>query len=63
MFIYTDDIAMAIALAEYLLENEDINPEDLGKKFLLAYQNEPWRGYGSGSVRIFSLTKRGLSFK
>jgi len=63
MFIYTDDTAMAIALAEYLLENEDINPEDLGKKFLLAYQKEPWRGYGPGPPRIFSLTKRGLSFK
>ena len=63
--IYTDDTAMAVALCEYLLKikKKEINPEELGKKFLQAYEKEPWRGYGPGPPKIFSLVKKGCSFQ
>jgi len=60
---YTDDTAMAIALAQSLLQEKDLHPQSLGKCFHEAYLQEPWRGYGPGPRRIFSLvTKTGLSY-
>ncbi len=61
--IYTDDTAMAIALAEYLLEDNSLNIEKLGAKFAYWYNREPWRGYGPGPPKIFSLVqKQGMTF-
>lgn len=62
--IYTDDTAMAIALAEYLIENETVDVEKLGEKFACSYEREPWRGYGPGPPKIFKLVKeKKISFE
>ena len=44
---YTDDGQMALVLAEHLTENSQIDPNDLMRRFVQAY--EPWRGYGRGA--------------
>lgn len=56
--IYTDDTAMAIALAEYLTENSELDVEKLGEKFADCYKKEPWRGYGPGPPKIFKLVEK-----
>lgn len=44
---YTDDGQMTLVLAEFLSENSEIDPRDLMRCFVQAY--EPWRGYGRGA--------------
>ena len=50
---YTDDTAMAIALAESLAAVGDVDEERLGRKFHEHFRREPWRGYGPGPPAIF----------
>ncbi len=56
---YTDDTAMAMALAESLNSMEDVLPARLGDTFKRHFWNEPWRGYGPGPPEIFSRVDRG----
>ena len=51
--VYTDDTAMAIVIADALVEDGLINAQALGDRFARAFQLEPWRGYGPGPPRIF----------
>jgi len=51
---YTDDTAMAIALAESLLSTGDVDSEHLGRTLSTQYEHEPWRGYGPGPPTIFA---------
>ncbi len=61
--IYTDDTAMAIGLAESLIERKGIDPQHLGDTFYKHFVREPWRGYASGPPSIFSLVRRtGISY-
>ncbi len=54
LLIYTDDTAMALALAEHIISNNgEIDPEMLGKLFHKHYEREPRRGYGPGPPTIF----------
>lgn len=55
--VYTDDTAMAIALAESLIEVGDVSPIHLGDTFSRHFAREPWRGYGPGPPRVFSLVR------
>lgn len=55
---YTDDTAMAIGLAESIIEKQDIVHHHLGDRFRYNYQREPWRGYASGPPTIFALVQR-----
>lgn len=60
---YTDDTAMAIGLAESILQKRGIDQQHLGDTFSRNFYQEPWRGYASGPPTIFSLVKRlGLSY-
>jgi poly(ADP-ribose) glycohydrolase ARH3 len=60
---YTDDTAMAIGLAQSLLEKGRIDQEHLGKTFSDNFDREPWRGYASGPPTIFSEVKqRGMPY-
>jgi poly(ADP-ribose) glycohydrolase ARH3 len=52
---YTDDTAMAIGLAESILEKGGIDQQHLGDTFSRNYQRESWRGYGPGPPIIFSM--------
>jgi poly(ADP-ribose) glycohydrolase ARH3 len=61
--IYTDDTAMALGIAESLLRIKGIDQQDLGDTFRRNFENEPWRGYGSGPPAIFSIVKKtGVSY-
>ncbi|RLB14398.1 MAG: hypothetical protein DRG63_08555 [Deltaproteobacteria bacterium] len=55
---YTDDTAMAIGLAESIVEKGDIDPQHLGDRFQSNFVAEPWRGYASGPPTVFALVKR-----
>ncbi len=60
---YTDDTAMAIGLAESILEIGSIDQQHLGDTFSRNYQREPWRGYGPGPPIIFSMVhSSGISY-
>jgi len=56
--IYTDDTAMAIGLAESLVEVGGLDPQHLGNVFRANYGDEPWRGYASGPPTVFSKVER-----
>ncbi|MCK4931950.1 MAG: ADP-ribosylglycohydrolase family protein, partial [Candidatus Aminicenantes bacterium] len=61
--IYTDDTAMAIGIAESLLERKNLNPEHLGETFRKNFKHEPWRGYASGPPTIFAaVTQTGATY-
>jgi poly(ADP-ribose) glycohydrolase ARH3 len=63
VLVYTDDTAMAIGLAESILELGHLDPQHLGDTFRINYLHEPWRGYAVGPPTIFVLvTDRGVSY-
>jgi poly(ADP-ribose) glycohydrolase ARH3 len=55
---YTDDTAMAIGLAESIVQNRGLDSLHLGDTFRRNYHREPWRGYASGPPTVFSLVAR-----
>lgn len=56
--VYTDDTAMAIGLAESLLEVGRLDTQKLGDTWRANYEREPWRGYAIGPPTIFALVAR-----
>jgi len=56
--VYTDDTAMAMGLAESLIQCGSIDAQHLGNTFRENYQREPWRGYASGPPTVFSLVEK-----
>jgi poly(ADP-ribose) glycohydrolase ARH3 len=61
--IYTDDIAMAIDLAESILQIGRLDSQHLGDTFRANYLREPWRGYVIGPSTIFGLVvERDISY-
>lgn len=61
---YTDDTAMALAIAEVLERDGDLGAERLGAAFATRYRQEPWRGYGPGAPSIFrTVQDTGCSFE
>jgi len=60
---YTDDTAMAIGLAESIIEAGGVDQQHLGKTFSDNFKREPWRGYASGPPTIFSIVeKSGITY-
>ncbi|MDH7498959.1 MAG: ADP-ribosylglycohydrolase family protein [candidate division NC10 bacterium] len=60
---YTDDTAMAIGLAESILEKRHIDQQHLGDTFSRNFFREPGRGYAAGPPTIFSLVRSsGISY-
>ncbi len=55
---YTDDTAMALGLAESLVDRSDIDQHHLGETFRQNYDKEPWRGYASGPPAVFAAVKK-----
>ncbi len=55
LLVFTDDTAMAIALAESLIKMKAIDQEDIGNTFAKHYLKEPWRGYAAGPPTIFAM--------
>lgn len=61
--VYTDDTAMALGLAESILEKRRIEQEHLGDTFRRNYRREPWRGYASGPPSVFyRVDSHGVSY-
>jgi len=61
--VYTDDTAMAIGLAESILQKGEIDQQALGDTFCRNFYREPWRGYAAGPPTIFSLVRsHGMSY-
>lgn len=59
---YTDDTAMAIGIAESLVEKREVDQEHLGETFKKNYREEPWRGYGQGPPKIFDMVESGMGY-
>ena len=55
---YTDDTEMMIALAEVLSEAGECEEELLARRFLEGH--DPARGYGAGTLAVFSLWRAGV---
>ncbi|GAB1866309.1 ADP-ribosylhydrolase ARH3 [Camponotus japonicus] len=49
---FTDDSAMTRSLAESLIEKRDLDIVDIAKRFVENYYQEPYRGYGTGSISV-----------
>lgn len=62
---WTDDTAMTIALAEWLLSvpGREADQNSLVALFADAWHREPWRGYGSGPARIFTAHLAGVPWR
>ncbi|MFQ5935915.1 MAG: ADP-ribosylglycohydrolase family protein [Acidiferrobacterales bacterium] len=58
--IYTDDTAMALALAGVLIDTGSVDSEQLGDAFRTEFEREPWRGYGPGPPAIFAAVAHGM---
>ncbi|MFP4382295.1 MAG: ADP-ribosylglycohydrolase family protein [Candidatus Sumerlaeia bacterium] len=54
---YTDDTRMSLDLAEYLIENQEIDQDELARKFADSYR---WsRGYGPAAGKLLKGIRRG----
>ncbi|MCR4406739.1 MAG: ADP-ribosylglycohydrolase family protein [Anaerolineae bacterium] len=56
--VYTDDTAMAIGLAESIVQTGRLDEQYLGDTFRTNFEREPWRGYASGPPTVFHLVER-----
>ncbi len=60
---YTDDTAMAIGLAETIVQTGHLDEKHLGDVFKSNFTREPWRGYASGPPELFAMVdEQGLSY-
>ena len=57
--VYTDDTHMMIGIAESLIAKKGFDGEHMTHRFMENYSREPYRGYGPGPPRVFSLIKAG----
>jgi len=56
---YTDDTAMAIGIAKTITSTSaNWSTQELGETFHNNYNEEPYRGYGSGPPQIFRIVER-----
>lgn len=63
LYVYTDDTAMALGLAQSLIEAGTVEPEQLGKTFQSEFFREPLRGYAPGPPTIFQeVAEKGRPF-
>lgn len=59
---YTDDTAMMIGVAESLIACKGFHRQNMTERFMANYEEEPWRGYGSGPPRIFKSIRQGANW-
>lgn len=60
---YSDDTAMAISLTESLLACDGFDGADMAQRFSKGYFKEPYRGYGSGVVDVFTRVAQGIDWR
>lgn len=61
---YTDDTQMTLAIAEYMLENKDVDWDHYGiaDKFVECFHRDPRRGYAPGFYLFLLENKTGINF-
>jgi len=59
---WTDDTHMMIGVAESLIAKGGFNERHMLLTFMKNWEEEPWRGYGSGPPRIFRMIRSGVSW-
>ena len=59
VLIYTDDTAMAIGLAESIVQVGRFDQRQVGDTFRANFKRESWRGYAQGPPTVFSLVEEG----
>lgn len=57
---YTDDTHMTLGLARSLIEKQGFDAAHTAEVFARNFEQEPWRGYGSGPPRVFGLMRQGV---
>ncbi len=60
---YTDDTAMALAIADVLRHHGRIDQDDLAETFARNYRREPNRGYGAAAHTILTDIFRGVPWR
>ena len=57
---YTDDTHMTLGLARSLIEKQGFDAAHTAEVFARNFEQEPWRGYGSGPPHVFGLMRQGM---
>ena len=57
---YTDDTHMTLGLARALVERQGFDAPYTAELLARNFEQEPWRGYGSGPPRVFGLMRQGV---
>lgn len=60
---WTDDTQMAFSIVEALLDRGEIDQDELARKFGERYQEQPWRGYGAGAMKLLSSFAEGAQWR
>ena len=60
---WTDDTAMALGIFELLDEHGGIDQEALARRFASRFDAQPWRGYGSGAIRLLGAIRDGADWR
>ncbi len=57
---YTDDTHMTLGLARSLVEKRAWDAAHTAEILARNFEQEPWRGYGSGPPKVFALVRQGV---
>ena len=60
---WTDDTAMALGIFEVLDECGCIDQDELARRFASRFDAQPWRGYGSGAIRLLGAIRDGADWR
>jgi poly(ADP-ribose) glycohydrolase ARH3 len=60
---WTDDTHMMIGVTQSLVFDKGFNEEHMASTFVRNYKQEPWRGYGSGTVQVLKFIDSGISWQ
>lgn len=60
---WTDDTHMALSVVEDLTEHGSIDEDGLARRFAQRYREQPWRGYGSGAMKLLSQYADGANWR
>ena len=60
---WTDDTAMALGIFEVLDEYGCIDQDALARRFASRFDAQPWRGYGSGAIRLLGAIRDGADWR
>ena len=60
---WTDDTHMALSVVEVLREHGSIDEDALASRFAQRYREQPWRGYGSGAMKLLSQYAEGANWR